>query len=77
MYIQEEQEYTTNEGADVLQESSCQCDTDEDRNRNSTFAKDYLRERHDEESEVDSEVLLSSPKHYLKRPKNISRHLYN
>lgn len=43
MYIQEEQEYTTNEGADVLLESSCHCDTEEDKkyDSNRKFIQNY------------------------------------
>ena len=68
MNIQEEQEYTTNEAADVLMESSWQCDTDEDVSQSrKDFIQNYWRGKTNQmqncdSDHIDSEVLLSSPK---------------
>ena len=63
MYIQEEQEYTTNEGIEVIMESSCRCETDEDKfDSNKQFVKTYCYGKLDENhSDLDNEVLLCSP----------------
>lgn len=69
MYIQEEQEYTTSEGIGVIMESSCRCETDEDKfdsnrqhNTKKQKVKTYCYRRPDEhQSDYDNEVLLSSP----------------
>ena len=66
MHIQEEQEYTTNERDEVMMASSWKWETDEDQtSSNKDFIKNYCyTNKHiklDEESEIDSEVLLSSP----------------
>lgn len=79
MYIQEEQEYTTNEGIGVIMESSCRCETDEDKydsnkqyDTNKQFVKTYCYQKLDEHhSDLDNEVLLSSPQNRVKKYQNL------
>jgi hypothetical protein len=72
MYIQEEQEYTTNEAAEVVRGSSCKCDTEEEKqDSHQMFVNNYCKGaqlNEEDESQIDSEVLLSSPRGYLNMP---------
>lgn len=72
MYIQEEQEYTTNEAAEVVVGSTCKCDAEEDKQDcHQIFVNNYCKSnqlQEEDESQIDSEVLLSSPQGYRKVP---------